>query len=79
MVSAPINDCKRIGQHMSNSTTHVEDIRVLESYQNRVFREITANLSGITSTEKYAPRSKTWPASDGIKCFQMLFQTKLKI
>ena len=47
-------------------------VRVLASYQNSVFNEITASRSGMTSEEKYAPRSNTWPESDGMKCFQIL-------
>lgn len=48
------------------------DLRVLESYQNSVFSDSTANLSGMTSTAKYAPRSKTCRSSSGMNFFQML-------
>lgn len=46
--------------------------QVFESYQKRVFSDKTARRSGITSTEKYAPRSKTWRSSSGMNFFQIL-------
>jgi hypothetical protein len=52
---------------------------VLESYQNKVFSDITANLSGMTSTAKYAPLSKICFSSSGIKCLQTLFEGQLDL
>lgn len=64
MVSASIHHYAY--QQTSRQGRWIGDIQVFASYQNKVLSEMTASVSGMTSTEKYAPRSKTWPSSSGM-------------
>jgi hypothetical protein len=68
VILTSIHHCSSADWHLISAA----DLHVLESYQNNVFSDNTANLSGITSTAKYAPRSKTCRSSSGMNFFQIL-------
>jgi FAD/FMN-containing dehydrogenase len=83
-IAPPTNPSAELRGHSSDPDIHppllissevrfeTADLQVLESYQNNVFSDSTASLSGMTSTAKYAPRSKTCRSSSGMNFFQIL-------